>query len=315
MTVMMMVLMVMVSAMMLTMRMMVKQMMMSMTMGIRMLGCQCYSSTISHRYTSSTRQKSANKQIHLRTDSCIACVLIRCISEQVLALRVYYTVHKQTDSFLNRFLHYVFITRHTSKHIHFRTDSSLLHGTQGNRFISEQILAIGVYYTVHKETDSSQNRILHYVCVIRYANKQIHLRTDSCITCLLYGTQANIFISEQILLYYTVHKETDSCWNRLFLFIRYTRKQIHVRTDSCITCVYCTVQKETKQQPSSESSIALCSFLAVSLARSSMCKTIEYSCECRPTFNNLVKTSKRFSKCLQRPLKACRGLSDGFEGH
>ena len=132
MTVMMMVLMVMVSAMMLTMRMMVKQMMMSMTMGIRMLGCQCYSSTISHRYTSSTRQKSANKQIHLRTDSCIACVLIRCISEQVLALRVYYTVHKQTDSFLNRFLHYVFITRHTSKHIHFRTDSSLLHGTQGN---------------------------------------------------------------------------------------------------------------------------------------------------------------------------------------
>ena len=40
----------------------------------------------------------------------------------------------------------------------------------------------------------TQNRFLHCVCITR-----MHLRTGSCTTCLLYGTQAKRFIYEQIL--------------------------------------------------------------------------------------------------------------------
>ena len=69
----------------------------------------------------------------------------------------------------------------------------------------------------------TQNRFLHCVCIT-----QMHLRTGSCTTCLVYGTQANRFISEQILavrVYYTAYKQTYSFQNRFFCITRYTRKQ------------------------------------------------------------------------------------------
>ena len=86
----------------------------------------------------------------------------------------------------------------------------------------------------------TQNRCLHCVCMT-----QMHLRTGSCTTWVLYGIQANKFIPEQILalrVYYTAYKQTDSFQNTCFFITRYTRKQIHFRTDPCNRCVVYSTQ-------------------------------------------------------------------------